>query len=316
MFFYKKRNIHGLLLLDKPKGISSNNALQKVKTIFHAKKAGYVGTLDPLATGMLPICFGESTKFSHYLMQSNKRYHVIAKLGEKTSTFDSDGIVVQKRPILFNSVQLKLSINEFIGVIDQIPSMYSAIKYKGLPLYKYARQGLNIERKIRKIIIYNIYSIYQKKNLIEFKILCSKGTYIRTLVDDLGEKLGCGAHVIFLRRLQVSSYLHDQLITLSSLYKILNANYINKINFFKKIDKLLMPIDSPVSFLPQIHLANQQSYNFLLGQIISLNYNIKNGLVRVLDEEKKFLGLGEIKKETLLIPYRLVSTYANSVIHY
>lgn len=311
MFFYKKRNVHGLLLLDKPQGISSNNALQQVKMIFNAKKAGYIGTLDPLATGMLPICFGESTKFSHYLMQSNKRYHVIAKLGEKTSTFDSDGVVIQKRPILFDSLKLTSSINEFIGAIDQMPSMYSAIKYKGLPLYKYARKGLNVKRKTRKIIIYDIYSIHQEKNLIEFKILCSKGTYIRTLIDDLGEKLGCGAHVIFLRRLQVASYCNNQLITLPSLYTLLNENNINNIDFFKKIDSLLMPIDSPVSFLPIICLSTKKSYNFALGQIVKLNFNIKDGLVRVIEERKKFIGLGEIKQGKLLVPYRLVSTHAN-----
>ncbi|QCI23902.1 tRNA pseudouridine(55) synthase TruB [Buchnera aphidicola (Macrosiphoniella sanborni)] len=307
MFFYKKRSVHGLLLLDKPQGISSNNALQKVKIIFNAKKAGYIGTLDPLATGMLPICFGECTKFSDYLMQSNKRYHVIAKLGEKTSTSDSNGVIIKKRPILFNSSQLKSSIDQLIGVIHQMPSMYSAIKYQGLPLYKYARKGLNIERKTRKIIVHNIYSLYQEKNLIEFKILCSKGTYIRTLIDDLGEKLGCGAHVIFLRRLQVASYLHNQLVTLPSLYELLNTNYINDVIFFKKLDSLLMSIDSPVSFLPKVYLSIKQSYNFKLGQAVKFTSDITNGLVRVIEENNKFIGLGKIKSRELLTPYRLVS---------
>ncbi|QCI17769.1 tRNA pseudouridine(55) synthase TruB [Buchnera aphidicola (Acyrthosiphon lactucae)] len=312
MFFNKKRNVHGLLLLDKPQGISSNNALQKVKTIFNAKKAGYIGTLDPLATGMLPICFGECAKFSHYLKDSNKRYHVIAKLGEKTSTSDSDGIVIKKRPILFTSYQLNLSIKELTGLIEQVPSMYSAIKYNGIPLYKYARQGLKVKRNIRKVIVYNIYAINQEKNLIEFKILCSKGTYVRTLIDDLGEKLGCGAHVVFLRRLQVASYLYTQLVTISNLYKLLNKNNIDNINFFKNIDNLLMPVDSPVSFLPKVYLSFKQSYNFKLGQKIEFFSNIKNSLVRVIEEKNKiFIGLGKINTEALLIPYRLVSRFTN-----
>ncbi|QCO70931.1 tRNA pseudouridine(55) synthase TruB [Buchnera aphidicola] len=312
MFFYKKRSVHGLFLLDKPQGISSNNALQKVKIIFNAKKAGYIGTLDPLATGMLPICFGECTKFAHYLTESNKRYHVIAKLGEKTSTSDSDGIIIKKRPILFNSYKLDLSIKELIGSIEQIPSMYSAIKYNGIPLYKYARKGLIIKRNSRKVTVYDIYSICQENNLIEFKIFCSKGTYIRTLIDDLGEKLGCGAHVIFLRRLQVASYPYTQLVTISDLYKLLNEKNINNFNSFENIDNLLMPVDSPVSFLPKVYLSCKQSYNFRLGQIVNFCSTTENSLVRVIEEEnKKFIGLGKINMGKLLIPYRLVSEFTN-----
>jgi tRNA pseudouridine55 synthase len=310
MFFYKKRNVHGLLLLDKPQGISSNQALQKVKSIFNAKKAGYIGTLDPLATGILPICFGESTKFSCCLTESNKRYHVIAKLGEKTSTSDADGIILNTRPVLFSSYQLKLSIQELTGLINQIPSMYSAIKYNGIPLYKYARQGLSIPREARKVSIYNIYSIHQEKNVIEFKVFCSKGTYIRTLVEDLGEKLGCGAHVIFLRRLQVGSYSDAQLVKLSDLYQLLNTQDIKNINFFKNIDDLLMSIDSPVNCLPQVYLSPKKLYKFQLGQTVHFRSNIKDSLVRVIEKEnKKFIGLGKIRKEALLIPHRLVSTF-------
>lgn len=311
MFFHKKRNIHGFFLLDKPKGISSNNALQEVKRIFNAKKAGYVGTLDPLATGILPICFGECTKFSYYLTESNKRYHVIAKLGEKTSTSDSDGIIIKKRPILFTSVQLHLSIKELTGLINQIPSMYSAIKYNGIPLYRYARQGLSIKRNIRQVSIYSIDSIYQKNNLIEFNVLCSKGTYIRTLIEDLGEKLGCGAHVISLRRLQISSYFDSQSIKLSDLYQLLNPDDKKKVNYFKKIDNFLMPIDSPVSFFPIVYLSSEKSYSFKLGRTVSFSSNIKNSLVRVIEEDKFFIGLGRINTEEFLIPYRLVSIFTN-----
>ncbi|ANZ22580.1 pseudouridine synthase [Buchnera aphidicola (Diuraphis noxia)] len=310
MFFHKKRNVNGFLLLDKTKGISSNHALQKVKCLFNAKKAGYIGTLDPLATGMLPICFGECTKFSHYLTDSNKRYHVIAKLGEKTSTSDSDGVIIKKRPILFTDSQLYSSIKEFLGLTSQVPSMYSAIKYHGISLYKYARQGLEIKRSSRTILIYSIDSIYQKNNLLEFKIFCSKGTYVRTLVEDLGEKLGCGAHVTFLRRLQVGSYITEKLVKISDLHKLLKPENIRHNTFFKEIDNLLMPIDSPVSFLPKIYLSVKKSYNFKLGKIINLRSHIKNSLVRVFEEDQKFIGLGKINIEELLIPYRLISTFS------
>ncbi|CAL4323384.1 tRNA pseudouridine(55) synthase TruB [Buchnera aphidicola] len=309
MFFFKKRNVHGLLLLDKPKGVSSNYILQKVKRIFHAKKAGYTGTLDPLATGMLPICFGETTKFSHYLTDSQKKYHVVAKLGEKTTTSDSCGALLEKRSVSFSLIQLHASINELTGLIDQIPSMYSAIKYHGKPLYKYARQGLTINRKMRKIFIYKIDLINYANNVIELYVHCSKGTYIRTLIEDLGEKLGCGAHITFLRRLQVASYIHSQLVNMIDLYKSFNRNDIYNIDIFKKLDQFLMPIDSPVSFLPKIFFSIQQTLCFQLGQKVCFICDIKNSLVRVIDTEtRKFLGLGKINSENFVIPHRLVST--------
>ncbi|QNS02047.1 MAG: tRNA pseudouridine(55) synthase TruB [Buchnera aphidicola (Pentalonia nigronervosa)] len=312
MFLRKKRDVHGFLLLDKPTGISSSHALQKVKYIFHAKKAGYIGTLDPLATGILPICFGECTKFSFCLTQSRKRYYVIAKLGEKTSTLDRNGVILKKRPILFTSSQLNSSIKELIGLIDQIPPMYSAIKYNGVPLYKYARQGLTIHRKKRQVFIYSI-DFYKKNNLLACEICCSKGTYIRTLIDDLGEKLGCGAHVISLRRLQISTYCVLQAIKLDNLCKFLNKNYNEQVNYFKGIDQFLMPIDSPVSCFPVVYLSKKMSNNFKLGQTVLVSSIMKNSLVRVVDENKSFLGIGKINSEKLLIPYRLVSILHNSV---
>lgn len=311
MFFHKKRNVNGLLLLDKPKGISSNNALQQVKSIFKAKKAGYIGTLDPLATGILPICFGESTKFSRYLSESDKKYHVIAKLGEKTSTSDSDGVIIKKRPIVFTALQFYSSIKSLIGSIDQVPPMYSAIKYNGISLYKYARQGLDINRNSRKISIYNINSINQQNNFFEFEVFCSKGTYIRTLVEDLGEKLGCGAHVIFLRRIKVGSYICEKLVTIYDLNKLLKKDNIKHNSFFKNIDDLLMPIDSPISFLPEVYISSEESYTFKLGKTIDCCSNIENSLVRVKEKDKEFIGLGKINKKGLLIPYRLVSTVTN-----
>ena len=312
MFFHKKRNVNGFLLLDKPKGMSSNNVLQKVKIIFKAKKAGYIGTLDPLATGILPICFGEATKFSNYLNASDKHYNVIARLGEKTSTSDSDGIIVRKRPILFTPIQLSLALKALTGSVNQIPSMYSAVKYKGIPLYKYARQGIDVKRNIRCVFIYKIDLVDQKDNWIELNVHCSKGTYIRTLVEDLGEKLFCGAHVIRLRRLKIGLLSYSKLVKLSFLENLLNEQNVVKINFFKKIDDLLMPVDTPVYFLPKIYISIEKLSIFRLGQKVNFSSSITNGLVRVFEKDNNtFIGLGKINSEKKLIPYRLVSMLTN-----
>ncbi|AYN24694.1 tRNA pseudouridine(55) synthase TruB [Buchnera aphidicola] len=312
MFFHKKRNVNGFLLLDKPQGMSSNNVLQKVKIIFNAKKAGYIGTLDPLATGMLPICFGETTKFSHYLSESDKYYNVIAKLGEKTSTSDSDGIILRKRPVFFTSFDLNLALKALTGLINQKPSMYSAIKHNGIPLYKYARKGINIKRNIRCVFIYKITLINQKDNWIELNVHCSKGTYIRTLIEDLGEKLFCGAHVIALRRLKIGLLSCSKLVKLTFLENLSNKENTKQINFFKKIDDLLMPIDTPIHFLPKIYISIKKLSVFKLGQKVPFLSNIKNSLVRVFEKDNnKFVGLGKINSKQILIPYRLVSMLTN-----
>lgn len=312
MFFHKKRNVNGFLLLDKPQGMSSNNVLQKVKVIFNARKAGYVGTLDPLATGMLPICFGEATKFSRYLSESDKHYNVVAKLGEKTSTSDSEGVILRKRPIIFTSLELSLALKELTGLINQIPSMYSAIKYKGLPLYKYARKGINIKRNIRHVFIYKITLIEQKDDWIELNVHCSKGTYIRTLIEDLGEKLFCGAHVVALRRLKIGLLSYSKLVKLSFLEKLLNEKNTKKINFLKKVDNFLMPVDTPIHFLPKIYISIKKISFFKLGQKVNCSSTIQNSLVRVFEKDNNtFIGLGKISSEQTLIPYRLVSMLTN-----
>ncbi len=205
----KGRPINGVILLDKPTGISSNDALQKVKRIYFAEKAGHTGALDPLATGMLPICLGEATKFSQFLLDSDKRYRVIAKLGERTNTSDSDGEVVETRPVDVTLDKLKACIDQFRGESDQVPSMFSALKYQGKPLYEYARKGIEVPRESRKITVYEIVLHRFEGDEVEMEVHCSKGTYIRTIVDDLGEMLGCGAHVTMLRRTGVAKYLRE-----------------------------------------------------------------------------------------------------------
>ncbi|CAL4322910.1 tRNA pseudouridine(55) synthase TruB [Buchnera aphidicola] len=303
-FLKLKKN--GILLLDKPKGFSSNYALQKVKKIFKAKKAGHIGSLDPLATGMLPICFGEATKFSMYLLNSNKHYRVIAKFGEKTSTLDSTGEIIQIRSVNISSDNLKKVLKEFIGDIFQIPPMYSAIKYKGLALYKYARKGIKIDRKKRKISIYELKYIFHNTKILQLEVVCSKGTYIRTLIDDLGERLGCGAHITYLKRLRVGSFVKSQLVNFNTLYFYKKNK--NKFVSNYQLNKLLISIDSALTNFPVINISTRKSYLLKLGQkIFSSIYH--SGIVRITEGKNKiFIGIGKNDDLGNLFPVRLMST--------
>lgn len=288
-----RRDVHGVLLLDKPQGMTSNDALQKVKRLFNAKKAGHTGALDPLATGMLPICFGEATKFSQYLLDSDKRYRVIAKLGERTDTSDADGQIISTRSVNITQSQIEEALTHFRGDILQVPTMFSALKYQGKPLYEYARQGIVIEREARPITIYdNQFIQYDStKHELTLEIHCSKGTYIRTIVDDLGELLGCGAHVIYLRRLQVSNYPIDNMITLDELQN----------------EPLLMPVDSPLQDRPKVVLSESQGKDILLGRTVIVENSVSvETLVRIY-QGQQFIGAGtQILNK--LSPKRLIST--------
>ncbi|CAL4323176.1 tRNA pseudouridine(55) synthase TruB [Buchnera aphidicola] len=303
MFFPKFNCMNGVLLVDKPSGLSSNNVLQKIKKLFDIKKAGHTGSLDPLATGMLPICFGEATKFAQYSIDSDKYYRVIAKLGESTTTFDSDGRITKIRSISFTDNEFKKALNHFKGKIKQLPPLYSAIKYKGIPLYKYARKGIYIPRIKRTVVIYQLKCINRRKNFFELEIKCSKGTYIRTIIDDLGELLGCGAHVTLLRRLQVGCYPISKMIALNTLYSLTkNNNLIGKKNIFD----FLMPVDSPIASFPKISISGEVAFFFKKGQEIQYFHNYKNQLVRVM-EENKFIGLGKSYNQSCVKPIRLLS---------
>ena len=217
----KGRSINGIVLLDKPTDISSNHALQRVKRLFFANKAGHTGALDPLATGMLPVCLGEATKFSQFLLDSDKRYTVTATLGIRTDTSDSQGDVVSEKPVSVTQAQLDKAVDTFRGDIMQIPSMYSALKFEGKPLYKYAREGITIDRPARPISVYEINQLRFEGNEVDLDIHVSKGTYIRTIVDDLGELLGCGAHVSMLRRTQVADYPYERMVTIEQLDELI-----------------------------------------------------------------------------------------------
>lgn len=291
-----RRDVHGVLLLDKPQGMTSNDALQKVKRIFNAKKAGHTGALDPLATGMLPICFGEATKFSQYLLDSDKRYRVIAKLGERTDTSDADGQVICTKPVNVTQTQIDEALSHFRGDILQVPTMFSALKYQGKPLYEYARQGIVIEREARPISVYeNQFIQYDfAKQELTLEIHCSKGTYIRTIIDDLGELLGCGAHVIYLRRLQVSNYPVDKMISLDELQNI------------SEKEPLLMPVDSPLQASRKVVLSESQGKDILLGRTVTVESSVSvETLVRIYMEQQ-FIGAGS-QILNKLSPKRLIS---------
>lgn len=301
------RDIHGVLLLDKPQGLSSNDALQKVKRLYNANRAGHTGALDPLATGMLPICLGEATKFSQFLLDSDKRYRVIAKLGQRTDTSDADGQIVQERPVNFTQAQLDAALDSFRGDIKQVPSMYSALKYQGKKLYEYARQGIEVPREARSITVYELQFIRWEGDELELEIHCSKGTYIRTITDDLGELLGCGAHVIYLRRLQVATYPIERMVTLEQLNALLEQAQAQEIAPGELLDPLLMPMDSPVENYPEVNLLPIVAGYVKQGQPVQVAGAPASGMVRMTEgEERKFIGVGDIADDGRVAPRRLV----------
>ncbi|WP_299018853.1 tRNA pseudouridine(55) synthase TruB [uncultured Photobacterium sp.] len=305
----KGRPVDGVILLDKPTGLSSNDTLQKVKRIFFAQKAGHTGALDPLATGMLPICFGEATKFSQFLLDSDKRYRVIAKLGERTDTSDSDGEVVQTREVKVDRGQLERCIAKFRGTTDQIPSMYSALKYQGRKLYEYAREGIEVPRESRKITVYSVELIRFDNNEVEMELHVSKGTYIRTIVDDLGEMLGCGAHVTYLRRTGVSNFPMERIVTLEQLQALLDQANEQGIVPSELLDPLLLPTDTAVQDLPEVNILPMLATYILNGNPVQAGRVPETGTqVRItVGEQREFIGVGVIDDDGLLAPKRVMA---------
>ncbi|NAX22374.1 tRNA pseudouridine(55) synthase TruB [Vibrio sp. V39_P1S14PM300] len=303
----KGRPVNGVVLLDKPTGISSNDALQKVKRIYFAEKAGHTGALDPLATGMLPICLGEATKFSQFLLDSDKRYRVIAKLGERTNTSDSDGEVVETRPVNVDLDTLQACIDKFRGITDQVPSMFSALKHQGKPLYEYARQGIDVPREARKITVYEIVLHRFEGDEVEMEVHCSKGTYIRTIVDDLGEMLGCGAHVTMLRRTGVAKYPYERMVTLEQLNALLEQAQRDDIAPRELLDPLLLPMDTAVQDLPEVNLVPELTDMVQHGQPVQVFGAPLEGVVRLTSgDDKLFIGVGEMNDDGKIAPKRLV----------
>jgi len=308
----KGRFIDGILLLDKDTGMSSNFALQRVKRFFNANKAGHTGALDPLATGMLPICLGEATKFSQHLLEADKRYLVTAKLGERTDTSDSDGEVVQTRSVNITQALLDDKLAFFRGTTQQIPSMYSALKYQGQPLYKYAREGIEVPRESRPITVFELNFIKLEGDELTLDIHCSKGTYIRTIIDDLGEMLGCGAHVIMLRRTQVAEYPYEKMVTLAQLEALLEQSYRQDVAPKTLMDPLLLSMDSAVAKFPEINLPDTMLYYVMQGQAIQAAGLKPDELVRItIGDERRFVGIGTMNDDGLLAPKRLIVIHDN-----
>lgn len=297
----KGRDIDGIFLLDKPQGVSSNDIMQKVKRLFNANKAGHTGALDPLATGMLPICLGEATKFSQFLLDADKRYLVTAKLGERTDTSDADGQIVQVREVEVETSQILTALEDFRGDILQVPTMFSALKHQGKPLYEYARQGIVVDREARPITIFELKFIdYQAPNLT-LEVHCSKGTYIRTLMDDLGEKLGCGAHVTMLRRLAVAQYPAEKMMTFADLQNLAESSLP------AELDRHLLPMDTAVANLPELHLDEQQTKAVGFGQRVKFaNPTQLQGQVRLFSAQNRFLGVAEVDCNNVIRPQRMV----------
>ena len=295
------RDIHGVFLLDKPQGMSSNDIMQKVKRIFQANKAGHTGALDPLATGMLPICLGEATKFSQFLLDADKRYLVTAKLGERTDTSDAEGQIVETRDVKVKTPEILTALEQFRGDILQVPTMFSALKYNGKPLYEYARQGITVEREARPITIFELNFIEYNAPYLTLEVHCSKGTYIRTLVDDLGETLGCGAHVTMLRRTAVADYPTEKMLDWNALQALAEPQDLSL------LDALLLPMDTAVAKLPALTLNETQTQGIGFGQRIKFdNPNRLQGQVRLFSHENHFLGVAVIDENNVIRPQRLV----------
>lgn len=309
------RDINGILLLDKPAKLSSNDVLQKVKRIFAANRVGHTGALDPLATGMLPLCFGEATKFSQFLLNSDKRYRVVARLGQRTDTSDAEGLVINERKPIFTQIQLEEALQRFLGDSLQIPSMYSALKYQGKPLYQYARQGIEIEREARTITVFDLQLIRREEYSLELEIHCSKGTYIRTIIDDLGELLGCGAHVSQLRRLQVATYPYQRMVTLEQLSMLIESEKIESTQTelagqyspYQALDTLLLPMESAVLHFPEVNLLPIVAAYVKQGQPVQASTAPSAGMVRITEgTEHHFIGIGIIDDNGRVAPKRLI----------
>ncbi len=302
-FNRKGRQLTGIFLLDKEKGVSSNKALQQIKHLFGADKAGHTGSLDPLATGVLPICFGQATKFSRFLLDSRKSYETTIRLGITTESGDAEARVVKKRSTDFLNMDLVESVLKmYRGKIQQIPPMFSALKVDGERLYKLARKGITIDREPRDIEIYELNLLSLTGNEAKFFIRCSKGTYVRTLVEDIGESIGCGAHVRELRRLQVSSFSIEDCITLDSI-KGLRQKY-------ELLDAKLLPVDSALVGWPRISVPEQSQISLKHGKTISVESLAPLGLVTIYSKNSnrrsEFLGIGEFRANGHLLPKKML----------
>ena len=317
----KGRPVDGLLVVDKPEGVTSNAALQIVKRMFAAAKAGHTGSLDPLATGVLPLCFGEATKFSQFLLEADKRYRTTFRLGISTNTGDADGEVVDEREVPeYDDAHLEIVFAQFRGEIEQVPSMFSAMKVDGQPLYKLAREGIEVERKSRKVTIRDLTLVGREALNLVLDIRCSKGTYVRSLAEDIGEVLGCGAHVSKLRRVESGPFAESGAVSLEQL------RAIKEDGGFDALDAMLLPASSAVADWPHVELTDVMALYLKQGQPVMVPQAPTVGWVRIYAEgsdnateagnagervdggaNSEFLGVGEILPDGRVAPRRLVN---------
>lgn len=296
----KGRPVNGILLLDKPIGGSSNKVLQEVKRIFTAAKAGHTGNLDPLASGMLPLCFGEATKISAFLLDADKRYQGTCKLGVRTTTADCEGEVIDERPVPeLNETQIEAVLEKFRGEIQQIPPMYSALKQNGVPLYKLAREGKVVEREPRTVQIYKLELTNFSGDQLELSVHCSKGTYIRTLVEDIGEMLNCGAHLIQLRRTSVGPFEESGMVTMEQIEAAAEEGTA-------ALDALLLPMEDALKSWPDIILTETSLFYVLQGQPVQVSQAPAEGLVRLFSQGGQFIGVGQVLDDGRIGPKRLM----------
>jgi tRNA pseudouridine55 synthase len=295
-----RRAVDGIILLDKPRGFSSNAALQKVRWLLNAEKAGHTGSLDPLATGVLPLCFGEATKFSQYLLDADKGYETLMQLGITTTTADAEGEVLERRPVTVGRADIEALLPRFRGEIRQIPPMYSALKRDGQPLYKLARAGEVVEREPRSVTIARLELLTCDAEQARLEVDCSKGTYIRTLVEDIGQLLGCGAHVAQLRRTKAGPFDLSRTVTLEELERV-HAEGGNE-----AVDQFLLPVDSGLQHWPLLQFSEHSSFYWLQGQPVRAPEAPKFGMVRVQDHNGRFIGIGEVSEDGRIAPRRLI----------
>ena len=295
------RGVDGLLLFDKSVGLSSNQALQRVRRLYRARKAGHCGSLDPLASGLLPICFGEATKFSSYLLDADKVYRADCQLGVTTDTGDAEGEVVVRRPVEVSEAGLRTAMAGLTGEIEQVPPMYSALRHQGKRLYELARAGETVERRPRSIRIFRLDLLEFEGDRLVFEVHCSKGTYVRTLAEDLGEALGCGAHLTALRRTAVQQFDAATSLDEAALSALAGQGEA-------EIDARLIPIPIMLAHFPECRLTDAQTRAIRHGKSISDPVGATSGIHRLVDPEGDFIGLGEIAGEGELKAKRLMNT--------
>ena len=290
--------LSGVMLLDKPVGLTSNQALQTVKHLLNACKGGHSGSLDPIATGLLPLFFGEATKLTQFLLNADKHYWTVFRLGQSTTTYDSEGEVTATRPVNAGRREIERALERFRGEIQQVPPMYSAIKHQGEALYKLARAGVEIEREPRQVTIHEIKLVSLEDDLLTLEVACTKGTYVRSLAHDLGELLGCGAHVVQLRRTGIGAVGIEHAVPLERLQALETP---------AQRAQLLQPVDSVLHELPAVNLTSLAAHYLKQGQPVSMQHGLPPGWVRLYEADKRFIGMGQVEDDGRVAPRRLLA---------